>query len=92
MGQTGDERCQQCGKKTCGRDGVRFSEDAEAPGGWLCDACYNREIAERIGIAFQHPELRPMELADANGTQHRFRFATRLLGEKTMHPSLRGVR
>ncbi len=82
MGQMGEDRCCECGKTTHGRDSVCLSSGSKEPGRLLCCACYNREIAERSGITFQHPAFEPMDLVDANGIAHRFLFATRLLGDK----------
>jgi hypothetical protein len=78
----GEDRCCECGKTTHGRDSVCVSSGSKETGRLLCCACYNREIAERVGITFQHPDFKPMELVDANGIEHRFFFATRLLGDK----------
>jgi hypothetical protein len=76
-------RCEECGKEILrGYEGVHFGESADSPARLLCIGCYNREMAARAGIYFQHPNFSSVELADAEGNKHLFYFATRLLGDQ----------
>jgi hypothetical protein len=47
---------------------------------FLCLRCYNKSIAEVIGLDFDHVSFDPITLVDKEGKNHTFRFQTRLFG------------
>jgi len=60
---------------TCGACGAALgpSETIHVAGeGPRCYRCFNSEIAERIGIDYDEPQLPPIVVDDANGTPHTF--------------------
>ena len=74
-------RCEECGRQIAhGYEAVSCGASVDHPGRLLCLRCYNREMAEYAGIDFEHPEFEPLRLTDAEGHEHLFVFATRLLG------------
>lgn len=71
-----DNKCGACGK-TLGP----FESITVAGVGDRCYACFNREMADRIGIAFafDNTPLQPIVIADADGVPHTFRIRSMLV-------------
>ncbi len=69
-----DNKCGACGK-TLGP----FESITVAGVGDRCYACFNRETADRIGVAFDNTSLQPIVIADADGVQHTFRIRSMLV-------------
>jgi hypothetical protein len=48
----------------------------------VCLHCYNRDMAESVGIDYDHIELQPISLEDIDGDKHIFQFTVRLMGDE----------
>lgn len=71
-------RCQSCRRLAPEYDIIHsLSEEGSRD---LCTRCLNTEIAAREGIAFEHPQFEPVQMADADGKPHTFHFSTHLFG------------
>src|SRR5215471_1350711 len=47
----------------------------------LCSRCFNTEMAQLNGLTgFEHLDLKPVTLTDADGRKHEFHFRTHLFG------------
>lgn len=69
------------GKITCGSCGAPIEpfETITVTGeGERCYACFNRAIADRLGVAFDDTPLQPIVMADADGIPHTFKIRSRL--------------
>src|SRR5438128_12214870 len=69
-----DSKCGACGK-TLGP----FESITVAGVGDRCHACFNRETADRLGVAFDNTPLQPIVIADADGVPHTFRIRSMLV-------------
>lgn len=58
-------------------EGVHLGAYATDTHYW-CIPCFNKEVAQGVGIAFETPEFNPVSLKDSEGTDHSFHFLTRL--------------
>ena len=47
--------------------------------GIRCYACFNREMAERLGVAFDNAPLQPIAVTDADGIGHTFEIRSMLV-------------
>ena len=72
-------RCHDCARKTPDYDIVHYGSKE---GGYrpLCSQCLSAEIARADGIAFEHIQFDPVELADCEGVSHTFHIRTHLFG------------
>jgi hypothetical protein len=71
----GDEerrRCGICGKVLRPYDSISVTDVGER-----CYRCFNEELADRLGIAFDNT---PIVVADADGVRHRFEIRSMLVG------------
>ena len=48
----------------------------------MCSCCWNKEAAGARGLDFQHVRFEPSIMPDAMGTDHRFHFLLRHLGDR----------
>jgi hypothetical protein len=48
--------------------------------GERCYRCFNEELADRLGIAFDNTPIAPIVVADAEGVRHRFEIRSMLVG------------
>jgi Calcium binding len=48
--------------------------------GERCYRCFNEELADRLGIAFDNTPIAPVAVADADGVRHRFEIRSMLVG------------
>ena len=72
--------CGACHRSTPGHDVVTYGS---IKSGYrrLCGRCFNEVAASRLGLqGFNHVDFEPVHMVDANGTEHEFRFRTRLFG------------
>lgn len=76
-GEMDDGKCESCGKKVSGFDGVSLGRDGEYS--VLCCACFNGWAAERMGVDFEHPEFDAVALRDSRGVSHLFHLRTSLV-------------
>ena len=74
-------RCDECGKEIKHRS-VHLTDTVGDPGRLLCLECYNREMADSLGIDFEHPTFPTVLLVDINGDEHKFDFAVHLFGDR----------
>jgi len=77
----GDEegrRCGMCGKTLRPYDSISVTDLGER-----CYRCFNEELADRLGIAFDHTPIAPIVVADADGVRLRFEIRSMLVG--TVH-------
>jgi len=66
--------CSACGKPIGSFEVIHVA--GEGP---RCYPCFNRETADRLGIAFDEPQFKPIVLEDADGTPHTFKFRSMLV-------------
>jgi hypothetical protein len=74
----GDEerrRCGVCGKVLRPHDSISVTDVGER-----CYRCFNEELADRLGIAFDNTPIAPIVVADAEGVRHRFEIRSMLVG------------
>jgi hypothetical protein len=74
----GDEerrRCGVCGKVLRPHDSISVTDVGER-----CYRCFNEELADRLGIAFDNTPIAPIVVADAEGVRHRFEIRSMLIG------------
>lgn len=67
---------------TCGRCGKHIESDetvSVADAGDRCYACFNNDMADRLGIDFDGTTLQPIVLADADGVPHTFQIRSMLV-------------
>lgn len=48
----------------------------------VCLHCYNKDMAESVGIDYDHIELQAISLKDIDGNEHKFEFTVRLMGDQ----------
>ena len=70
--------CTRCGESSSGT--MTHIASNGGPSRILCCRCTNLEMAEGMGIPYQHHEFEPMQFKDSNGGKHTFTFETRLFG------------
>src|SRR5829696_1020125 len=68
-------RCGLCGKVLRPYDSVSVTDVGER-----CYRCFNEELADRLGIAFDNTPMAPIVVADADGVRHRFEIRSMLVG------------
>lgn len=66
-----------CG--ACGATLERSDSIHVAGEGPRCYPCFNREIAERMGVDHEAPQFQPVVLQDADGAPHTFRIRSILV-------------
>ena len=66
-----------CG--ACGKNLGPFESITVAGAGDRCHPCFNREMADRLGVAFDNTTLQPIVIADADGVPHTFRIRSMLV-------------
>ena len=69
-----DGKCGACGKALGSFDSISV-----AGVGDRCHPCFNREMAARLGVDFDHTPLQPIVIADADGVPHTFRIRSMLV-------------
>ena len=72
--------CDTCRQPTPAHDVVNYGS---MEGGYrkLCGRCFNGAAASRLGLqGFEHVGFEPVRMIDGRGTEHEFRFRTRLFG------------
>ena len=68
-------RCGICGKSLRPYDSISVTDVGER-----CNRCFNQELADRLGIAFDNTPIAPIVVADADGVRHRFEIRSMLVG------------
>ena len=77
--ETTTQQCTECrGEASC-YDGVFITSGSTSH--FLCSKCYNKAMAEAIGLDFDHLSFHPVVFADIDGENHTFHFLTRLFGD-----------
>ncbi len=61
----GRRRCGICGKSLRPFDSISVTHVGER-----CNGCFNEELADRLGIAFDNTPIAPIVVADAAGVRH----------------------
>ncbi len=74
-GDQGRRRCGRCGKVLRPHDSISVTDVGER-----CYRCFNEELADRLGIAFDNTPIAPIVVADADGVRHRFEIRSMLVG------------
>jgi len=69
-----NSKCGGCGKML-----GPFESIAVAGVGDRCYPCFNREMADRIGVDFDNTPLQPIVIADADGVPHTFQIRSMLV-------------
>jgi hypothetical protein len=73
-----DEERRRCG--ICGKSLRPFDSISVTDVGERCNRCFNEELADRLGIAFDNTPIAPIVVADADGVRHRFEIRSMLVG------------
>ncbi len=68
-------RCGLCRKILRPYDSISVTEVGDR-----CYRCFNEELADRLGIAFDNTPIAPIVVADADGVRHRFEIRSMLVG------------
>jgi hypothetical protein len=68
-------RCGLCRKVLRPYDSISVTDVGER-----CSRCFNEEVADRLGIAFDNTPIAPLVVADADGVRHRFEIRSMLVG------------
>ena len=71
----GRHQCGLCGKVLRPYDSISVTDVGER-----CYRCFNEELADRLGIAFDNTPIAPIVVADADGVRHRFEIRSMLVG------------
>ena len=72
--------CDACRQPTLTHDVVNYGS-MEGDYRQLCGRCFNEAAASRLGLqGFEHLVFEPVRMVDGRGTEHEFRFRTRLFG------------
>ena len=75
-----DNKCTYCGAEVKNYNSIMMqSEDGYIQ---VCLHCYNKDMAESVGIDYDHIELHPISLKDIEGNEHKFEFTVRLMGDQ----------
>ncbi len=74
-GDEGRRRCGLCGKVLRPYDSISVTDVGER-----CYRCFNEEVADRLGIAFDNTPIAPIVVVDADGVRHRFEIRSMLVG------------
>jgi hypothetical protein len=74
-GDEGRRRCGRCRKVLRPYDSISVTDVGER-----CYRCFNEELADRLGIAFDNTPIAPIVVADADGVRHRFEIRSMLVG------------
>jgi hypothetical protein len=70
--------CDSCRQPTHAHDVVNYGS-MDSGYQRLCGRCFNGAAASRLGLqGFEHVDFEPVRMVDARGTEHEFRFRTRL--------------
>ncbi len=80
----GNETCEYCGREVENYNSILISSEDVGNGNLTCIClhCYNKNMADAVGINYDHIELQPIYLDDYDGIQHKFHFTIRLMGEQ----------
>ena len=70
-------KCERCNKKLLSMQGI--STEMEGEQVTLCASCWNKDIAEGMGLDFETIELKPMRIKDCAGKTHEFHFLTHMV-------------
>lgn len=73
--------CQTCRNHVASYDAISFGS-IETGYRDLCSRCFNAEVAQNGGFAFENVDFRPMEIADFAGVKHNFNFRLLHLGDR----------
>lgn len=74
------DKCTYCGAEVKNYNSIMMqSEDGYTK---VCLHCYNKDMAESVGIDYDHIELQPILLKDMDGNEHKFEFTVRLMGDQ----------
>lgn len=68
-------RCGLCGKVLQPYDSISVAEVGER-----CSRCFNKELAERLGVDFDNTPIAPIVVTDVDGVRHRFEIRSMLVG------------
>jgi len=74
------DQCIFCGTEVKNYNSIMMqSEDGYIR---VCLHCYNKDMADSVGIDYDHIELQPISLEDIDGNEHKFLFTVRLMGDE----------
>jgi hypothetical protein len=68
-------KCGVCGKPLGSFETIHVAEK-----GPRCYPCFNREMAEHIGVNFDNVQFQPIVVADADGVSHTFDIQSMIVG------------
>ena len=71
-------KCERCGTPVPSHDTVHYGDLSKYE--TLCTACFNRAVAERMGIAVDEARFEPVTLPDCDGRPHVLHVRRRLCG------------
>lgn len=73
--------CHTCRNLVASYDAISFGS-METGYRDLCSRCFNGEVAQNGGIAFEQVDFLPMDMLDVAGVKHRFHFRLLHLGDR----------
>ena len=73
----GDEEGSRCG--LCGKILRRYDSISVAQVGERCYRCFNKELAERLGVDFDNTPIAPIVVTDVDDVRHRFAIRSMLV-------------
>lgn len=74
----GDDERRRCG--LCGKILRPYDSISVAKVGERCCRCFNKELADRLGVDFDNTPISPIVVTDADGVRHRFHIRSMLVG------------
>jgi hypothetical protein len=72
-----DEERSRCG--LCAKILRRYDSISVAQVGERCYRCFNKELAERLGVDFHNTSIAPIVVTDVDGVRHRFEIRSMLV-------------
>lgn len=66
-------RCGICGKRLQPDDAITVTDVGDR-----CHRCFNKEVADRLGLPWNDAIVRPVTVTDVGGARHRFRIRSML--------------
>ena len=78
------DKCDVCGKATQPYNSIQIQISLEKGYKCVCLPCYNKDMAKAVGVDFEHVELQPVILKDADGIDHEFHFTVHLQGDNLL--------
>lgn len=70
--------CESCGTKLIAHETIVYGYRGSSRE--LCVRCYNKIVADDLGVDISHAEFQPITVKDVDGQSHDFKFVVQLFG------------